>query len=390
MDVRRYLRLLVFLASLEVTLIALFGSSLFFHRDDQMHWREEAHSIAYLLQEFGAPTKSSETVGEESSIHTAGNMLPETKSDMDSIRKSQTPLEGIRGLSGISSGSKEIISRLSPPDMAAAEGIQVDEETMILVGGYIDEYKSVSRWIQVFNITSQEWLTADRIRLPDHLAETHQGIAFDKETDTLYIVSGQKGPGCMPGTTAAGRVHLKTGKFDALPDLPQPRYAPGMELVSDPQNPTIRHLHLFGGAGHARNQTATDHWRLKIADDLLDGTNLAWEVLEAVPDAGTHGVSFLYSGYIYYTGFCTLDPGTVAVPSMAECHVHAAMHSRQILHHVSDAGLAYRYRTAFASPRGGQSMGLGWERLEDMPFPVCHSGSLSVGDKLYVIGGVSA
>jgi hypothetical protein len=389
MDFRTYLRLLVILSSLEVLMIALLDSSadLCFHCDDQQ-LREKGYSTLLLQHEFTSPAQSSQKSATEPSTHSADKMQTVALPQVTWARKRETSSR-MQGISSIRTGTKRGVSRLSPPDLAAAEGLQIDDQNMILVGGYINNYRNVSRWIQFFNITSQVWKTKDRLELPETLAETHQGIAFDKETNLLYVVSGQKGSGCMPATTAAGRVHVETGRFDALPSLPRPRYAPGVEIVADPHNPKIKHLHVFGGACHTRNQTATDHWRLVIPD-TLDLANLTWEVLEPVPDAGTHGTSFVYNGYIYYTGFCTLDPGTVASPSMAECHLHAAEHSRQLLHHVSDAGLAYRYPTAFASSIDGQTIGLGWERLKDMPFPVCHGGAVSTHDKLFVVGGVSS
>jgi hypothetical protein len=55
----------------------------------------------------------------------------------------------------------------------------------------------------------------------------------------------------MPATTVSARVHLVTGKFEFLSSLPKLRYALSVELVVDPMDPAIKHLH-------------TDHCRLKI------------------------------------------------------------------------------------------------------------------------------
>eukprot|EP00980_Cylindrotheca_fusiformis_P012390 scaffold3043_cov121-Cylindrotheca_fusiformis.AAC.6 len=388
MDFRPYLRLVVLLSTLQMLVITIFHPSQCFHCDDERDWMEEGHSAKLLLNEFVAASHSSTLSSVDPKINPAENSSVEAVPSATLSRKKEARSR-VQGLSSIKMGSTQIVSQVSPPDLAAAEGLQADDETLILVGGYIDNYRNVSTGIQFFNITSQEWRTKDNIQLPESLAETHQGIAFDKENDMLYIVSGQKGSGCMPATSASGRINVKTGRFEELPSLPEPRYAPGMELVTDPSDPTIKHLHVFGGACRTRNQTASDHWRLVITD-TSDLANSTWEVLESVPDAGTHGTSFLFDGYIYYTGFCTLDPGMVPSPSMAECHLHAREHSQQLLHHVSDAGFMFRYPTDFVPALQGQTIEYGWERLEDMPFPVCHGGSVSVHEKLFVVGGAVA
>jgi hypothetical protein len=78
-------------------------------------------------------------------------------------------------------------------------------------------------------------------------------------TATFYIISVQKGPGCMSATTALARLDRRTKSFDVLlPSLlPKPRYAPGVEIVTDPRDHSRMDLHVFGGASERRkNQTA--------------------------------------------------------------------------------------------------------------------------------------
>jgi hypothetical protein len=281
--------------------------------------------------------------------------------------------------------NREEMLRLSPENTALAEGIQISDGMKVVVGGYTDNYRGVARTIQFFNIKSQEW-TKEVIELPDMAAETHQGIAFDTTSSMLYIISGQKGAGCMPATTFCTRLNLDTKRFETLPALPSPRFAPSVAIVADPVDPSIKHIHVFGGASESRNLTATDHWRLQVNGDILDSDNIEWEALEPVPDAGTHGASFVCEkGYIYYTGFCSMDPGAIPSPSMTERHQHAAQHAKQLLHHVSDAGFTFRYPSAYAQATArGQPH---WERLSDMPFPVCHAGSAVNNGRLYLVGG---
>ena len=272
--------------------------------------------------------------------------------------------------------------RLAPPDKAAAEGIQMDDEIMVLVGEYTDSFRNVSKSIQFFNISSQEW-SNQSINLPSEVAETHQGVAFDQQNRILCIVAGQLGPARMPATTTAVRLFVDTQEFELFPPLPLPRYAPGVVIVPG-TIPSTYSLHVFGGASGNRNDSATDHWRLNIDERRLSKFS-HWEVLEPLPDAGTHGASFLSeNGYLYYTSFCNLDPGMLESSSMAECHFHATKVSMQRLHHVSHAGLTFRFPTAAAKEAAGRSH---WERVADMPFPVCHGGSMFHNDKLYLMGG---
>ena len=279
-------------------------------------------------------------------------------------------------LSTVSVRSRREAIRLSPPNGAVAESIQIDSETMVLVGGYTNAFSDTSRWIQFFNISSQQWYR--KIQLPDEVAETHQGLAWDSSTRLFYIVSGQLGPGCMPATTTVVQFHVDGESFEYLPPLPSPRYSPGVALIR--LSSSTQHLHVFGGASDNRKDSATDHWRLVINNEIVG----AWESLEQLPDGGTHGASFVSTeGYIHYTGFCNMDTGVHSSPSMVECHRHAA--TKQRLHHVSHTGLTFRYPSALVTTNADSH----WERVTDMPFPLCHGGFLSHNNKLFMIAGSS-
>jgi FAD/FMN-containing dehydrogenase len=376
-----YALLLVILAALHVVSLTYFMFSLFS--------REKLRRKGSRLREPHLGDEGihqAETLNASVDMQSWFDLLPEDAELMRTPRLTLPELGGPLGMTNIRMGSRRDAHRLSPPNGAAAEGVQIDEKIMAIIGGYVDSFKNVSRSIQFFNIASQEWLP-DTIDLPDVLGETHQGITFDPKTRTIYIISGQKGPGCMPATKASARFDIDTQEFEFLPPLPMARYAPGVEIITDPRDSSLKHLHVFGGAFESRNQTATDHWRLKIDEDGPKLQETIWESLEPVPDAGTHGVSFVSpDGFLHYTAFCTLDPGAIESPSMAECHVHAAEHAKQLLHHVSDAGLAFRYPTAFAE-RTDKSEHSYWERLADMPFPLCHAGAVYLDGKLHIIGG---
>ncbi|KAG7373431.1 FAD binding protein [Nitzschia inconspicua] len=293
-------------------------------------------------------------------------------------------ITGIR-VGGKRTNRKEI-DHLSPSISAISDAVlQLDDKTVVMVGGFTENYRNVTQYLQFLNVDTQTW-NKQPIRLPSTVAETHQGIALDKHRHILYIVSGQKGSGCMPATRVAVRYWIHQDRFEHLPLLPAPRYNPGVEIVPDPKDPNKSYLHVFGGAGTNRKHGAMDHWRLALYDSVpisSHGSESKWEVLEMLPDSGVHGTSFVTSdGHIHYTAYCQLDQGVVNSPSMATCH-EKAVEDGQLLHHVADVGLTFRY-PAFLDPSHAH-----WERVTDMPFPTCHGGSWfdNAVDTLYYVGG---
>ena len=231
-----------------------------------------------------------------------------------------------------------VIERLSPPERVNEENvIQLDDEFMILIGGFTNGYNSASRSIQFFHIPTQKWKPQRRLDLPPGIGDTHQGTTFDPVTRILYIVSGQLGGACKPATTAVAQIHVDSGKYKMLLPLPAARYSPGTAILSDQG---VKYLHVFGGASEMRNTSSTDHWRLTLTGK--DKGSMGWQELENVPDGGGHGTSFAHDGYIYYTAFSTMDQGVSLADTMQGCQ-KTATGNGQILHHSSDVGLFYRY-----------------------------------------------
>ena len=240
-----------------------------------------------------------------------------------------------------------------------------------MIGGFTSGYNSASRSIQFFNIRQQKWMPERRLNLPPGIAETHQGVTFDPTSRLLYIVSGQLGGACKAATTAVVQINVDTGTYKSLPPLPAGRYFPGVAIISHQE---VKHLHVFGGASEMRNQSATDHWRLTLAQE--EDRNLSWQEIENVPDGGAHGLSISHGGYIYYTGFSTMDQGVLTVDSMQHCQ-ETAYNRGQLLHHSSDVGFFFRY----------DPFSKHWERLPDMPFAAAHTGHVLGMNKLILISG---
>mmetsp|Transcript_48865 Transcript_48865/g.118303 ORF Transcript_48865/g.118303 Transcript_48865/m.118303 type:complete len:1220 (-) Transcript_48865:96-3755(-) len=302
------------------------------------------------------------------------------------------------------SSSKWFLSKFNPPGTIKPDAIiqieHSDEDgntkpRLVVVGGFTTDYGNVSKWIHFFDIQSQTWTIGDSIKMPDHIAETHQGVTYDKSDHVLYIVAGQKGRGCQSATTSCTRLWIHSGRFEDLPPLPEPRYSPAVELVIDRTSLTRpkKYLHAFGGAGPNRKDGMTNHWRLDLHNLSSPSPSLSpsslWETLESVPDAGIHGVSFVSStqGYMYYTAYCTMDQMVHRSSSrMKVCHQHATDQG-QLLHHVSDVGLTYRYPVWKEMNASGSRDNMDWERVQDMPFPSCHGGSVAVNDRLVIVGG---
>jgi hypothetical protein len=215
-----------------------------------------------------------------------------------------------------------------------------------------------------------------RLQLPPGVAETHQGIAYDDDTKMLHIVSGQLGGGCRPAVTTATRINIDSGVYEMLPSLPSPRYGLGAAILTDPDHPSILHLHVFGGAAENCNQTATNHWRLILdhgRDAKVKLVDTTWQELEAVPDSGTHGRAVVHKGAIYCTAFSDLDQGVAESENMLECQKIAFQRGHgQMVHHPSDAGFLFRYVTDFA-PKAEYRQ-TGGTRVAAIGFdcPICH------------------
>jgi hypothetical protein len=100
---------------------------------------------------------------------------------------------------------RELKSILPPHEAGEAYCLQLDENQLITVGGFVDDYSNVTRLLQFLDIKKRSWRS---IELPHKVAETHQGVAFDKIHRWLYIVSGQLGGGCLPAVPTVVRIHV--------------------------------------------------------------------------------------------------------------------------------------------------------------------------------------
>lgn len=242
---------------------------------------------------------------------------------------------------------------------------QLDAELGVYVGGFQSDYTQVCPFIQFFNLTSRSFLPNRTLPIPDDYAETHQGVAFDETSRWLYIISGQKGGGCSPAIRSAFRIHVDTGRLQALPPLPEARYTMEAQVVprtlsflsgdykQAQQQQHLAHVHAFGGASPSRSLTALSHWRLILPDNVGDDddlSSLTWQELEPVPDSGSHGISFYHAGYIYHGAGCNLDFGVVdKTDRMGSCR--RKNYRKADSHHVAPVGLFFRYVTSFAATK---------------------------------------
>ena len=292
----------------------------------------------------------------------------------------------------VTNNNNELIRLSSPHELGLeATALQIQLDLMVVVGGFSTRSlkNCTVKTIQFFNISEQRWMVERYLELPDGVAQTHQGTAYDPFSGYLYVISGQLGGGCSPATTKSVRIHVSSGEIQELPPLPQARYHPGAVIVPNPADPSEVHLHVFGGAAENRYQSARNHWRIIITGNQQHLESLIWEELEPTIDGGTHGRAFHRHGDIFYTAFCDVDQIVFhGSERISLCMRDAKKVLKQSLHHHSDAGLTMVYATKFSIAKKSQLSWLNhWEQLGDMPYPACHVGFTMYKEKAIFVGG---
>lgn len=147
----------------------------------------------------------------------------------------------------------------------------VDGGHVFAVGGYI-ELSRVSQRVDRYDMENDRWQQV--ATLPDGMAQTHNGVAFDAR-DHAYILTGQLGVQCSPATQACWSFGTKDHQWHELPPLPEPRYMPLVHFGRG-------RLHCMAGALPNRLSKAHQHWSIAvengraIEDDWRVESDLGW------------------------------------------------------------------------------------------------------------------
>jgi hypothetical protein len=286
------------------------------------------------------------------------------------------------------------------PRFDAAE-VEYAQDTVggliFVVGGYADDYASVTDRIQILHLASSSWLP-HAPRLPFDAGTTHAAVGIDSARRLLYIASGQREAGCAPPVNTvyawrwpaacAAEAMLRTvpaaaaegghagpcdGEFIRLPPLPKGRYGAGVAVLLDS-------IHVMGGNDRTRNRPATDHWRLRLGPDGVSPLG-EWETMPSAPASGCHSlaISLPENHSLVYLAQCTSDIASAHTGgSMDQCNRRAAA-AGQRHHHDLRSPATSRFDT-----RTGV-----WTALPPMPCPACQLSHLHLarGRFVLVLGG---
>jgi glycosyltransferase involved in cell wall biosynthesis len=216
----------------------------------------------------------------------------------------------------------------------------------------------INNKIFVFDLLRGRWMKA--IDAPARLAHSHQAVCSDGAR-FIYVASGQLGPQCHPAIADCFSFDTKLRTWRKLPDLPEPRYAGTMQLLSG-------RLHFVGGALLDRYKPACDHWSLGVigADPVED----SWRKEPPIPLAAMHRGSAVVGDTIYVFGGQQGD--FVAIPGDPNFTCRGDTPENYL-------GDTYRY-----TPTTGE-----WKRVSEMLVPVSHTdfSVVPIGKTVHVIGG---
>lgn len=168
------------------------------------------------------------------------------------------------------------------------DGYAIQIKNLFYVFSGYANLSHVHTHVDIYNFTDNTWCS--RIETPKEMAHSHLGIASDGRY--IYIVSGQYGPQCRGPTSRSFVLDTKTRKWESLPPLPSPRYAPATQLWRG-------RLHVMGGGKENRHTPALDHWSMAVKDGkALD----EWRKEVPIPRGGPHRACIVYNDRLYVIG----------------------------------------------------------------------------------------
>jgi len=229
----------------------------------------------------------------------------------------------------------------------------------LFVFGGFRQNGSVIQVVDIFDFEKEKWTA--RINLPEDMAQTHLGVASDEER-YVYLVSGQLGGACRPATPNCFVFDAKNHFFDKLPSLPQPRYAPAVQLWRD-------RLHSVAGAKEDRNTPATDHWSIAVENGKA--IEKEWREEPPIPHGGHHRASAVIQDALYVFGGQEGD--YVAIPGNPDYRCTAELTAE------------VRFPDTYRLKAGAKA----WDRMADMPILSSHTESsvIKFDDFVFILGG---
>ncbi|KAK2969807.1 hypothetical protein RJ640_028087 [Escallonia rubra] len=164
---------------------------------------------------------------------------------------------------------------MPPAPVPRLDGSSVQIKNLLYVFAGYGTLDYVHSHVDVYNFTSNAW--GERFDTPKEMAHSHLGMTTDGRY--IYVVSGQYGPQCRGPVARTFVLDTKTKKWESLPPLPAPRYAPATQLWKG-------RLHVMGGSKENRHTPGVDHWSLAVKNGKA--LEEQWRTEIPIPRGGPH------------------------------------------------------------------------------------------------------
>ncbi|PHU27893.1 Kelch repeat-containing protein [Capsicum chinense] len=165
--------------------------------------------------------------------------------------------------------------------------IQIND-SLFVFAGYAN-LDHVHSHVDVYNFSTNTW--TESFAIPKDMANSHLGVATDGRY--IYIVTGQYGPQCRGPTATTFVLDTHNRKWESLPPLPAPRYAPATQLWKG-------RLHVIGGSKENRHTPGIDHWSLAVANGKA--LEKQWRKEVPIPRGGPHRACIVVDDRLYVIG----------------------------------------------------------------------------------------
>ncbi|GKV07913.1 hypothetical protein SLEP1_g19614 [Rubroshorea leprosula] len=169
------------------------------------------------------------------------------------------------------------------------DGYSIQIKNLFYVFSGYGTLDHVHSHVDVYNFTDNTW--CERFDTPKDMANSHLGVATDGRY--IYIVSGQYGPQCRGPIDRSYVLDTKTRKWQSLPPLPSPRYAPATQLWRG-------RLHVMGGSKENRHTPGVEHWSIAVKDGKA--LEKKWRTEVPIPRGGPHRACVLYNDRLFVIG----------------------------------------------------------------------------------------
>ncbi|GLU02205.1 hypothetical protein SLE2022_194650 [Rubroshorea leprosula] len=169
------------------------------------------------------------------------------------------------------------------------DGYSIQIKNLFYVFSGYGTLDHVHSHVDVYNFTDNTW--CERFDTPKDMANSHLGVATDGRY--IYIVSGQYGPQCRGPTDRSYVLDTETRKWQSLPPLPSPRYAPATQLWRG-------RLHVMGGSKENRHTPGVEHWSIAVKDGKA--LEKKWRTEVPIPRGGPHRACVVYNDRLFVIG----------------------------------------------------------------------------------------